>query len=140
MILQDVLNATQVRNEFSQFVDSVIYEKPLAVKRNLDVFWSFSKHITKELLDGYTFAMEYEQEEDGSFSGSLLPFDDIVVHGKTLEEMIEDTAIQLFEYAEDYYKDFAKYHNAPNRRNHLPYILNILSQDDIEGVKQLIRG
>lgn len=140
MILQDVLNATKVRQDFSQFVDDVIHTKPMAVKRNRDVFWSMSKQITNELLAGYTLAINYEEEEDGSFSGSLIPMEDIVVFGDTLEDMIEDAAIQLIEYAQDYYNDFAKYHNAPNRRSHLPYILNVLSQDDIDGVKDLIRG
>lgn len=140
MIMKELLSATQVQNEFSQFVDSIIHQKPIAVKRNDDIFWSFSKQIAEELLAGYTLAIEYENEEDGSFFGSLVPLEDIVVHGKTMDDMIEDAAIQLVEYAQEYYQEFNKYYNAPNRRSHLPYILNVLSQNDIEGVKKLING
>lgn len=138
--MQDLLSATQVRNEFSQFVDTVIHVKPQAVKRNRDVFWSISQKITTELLAGYSLAIEYEQEEDGSFSGSLLPLNDIVCYGDSFETMLEDGAVQLVEYAQDYYEDFSRYYNSPNRRAHLPYILNVLSQENLDGVKALIRG
>lgn len=138
--MQDLLSATQVRNEFSQFVDTVIHVKPQAVKRNRDVFWSISQKITTELLAGYSLAIEYEQEEDGSFSGSLLPLNDIVCYGDSFDAMLEDGAAQLVAYAQDYYEDFSRYYNSPNRRAHLPYILNVLSQENIDGVKALIRG
>ncbi|WNF25293.1 hypothetical protein [Mesobacillus jeotgali] len=140
MIMQDLLSATQVRADFSRFVDNVVHVKPFAVKRNRDVFWSISQQITLELLAGYSIAVEYEQEEDGSFSGSLLPLNDIVCYGDTFEEMIEDAALQLIDYAQDYYKDFARYYNAPNRKDHLPYVLNVLTQENLDGVKGLIRG
>lgn len=140
MIMQDLLSATEVRADFSRFIDNVVHVKPLAVKRNRDVFWSISQQITLELLSGYTIAVEYEQEEDGSFSGSLLPFNDIVCYGDTFEQMMEDAALQLIEYAQDYYKDFPKYYNSPNRKGHLPYILHVLAQENLEGVKALIRG
>lgn len=140
MIVQEVLNATAVRNDFSKFIDSVVHVKPQVVKRNRDVFWSFSQEITSELLSNYTISIEYEHEEDGSFSGSLIPLDDIVIHGSTFEEMIDDAAEQLVEYARDYYEDFIMYYNSPNRRAHLPFILNILSQEDLDGVKKIIRA
>ena len=54
--------------------------------------------------------------------------------------MIEDVAIQVIDYSNDYYKNSAKYHNAANRKAHLPYVLNILTQEDFDGVKQLNHG
>lgn len=140
MIVENFLNATQVRSELSQFIDNVVHEKPQAVKRNSDIFWSISQSITSEILETFTLNMEYEQEEDGSFVGSLLPIQDIIAYGESYEALIEDAAIQLIDYSNDYYREFAKYHNAPNRKAHLPYVLNVLTQEDIDGVKRLIHG
>ncbi|PGP18624.1 hypothetical protein COA01_23055 [Bacillus cereus] len=140
MVLEGVLNAGEVKDNFNELVDSVIQQKPIAMEQNGDIIWFFSQVMMKEMLSGYTLAIEYEKEEDDSFSGSLIPLGDIVVHGKTIEDMVEDAAIQLIEYAEDYYKEFNLYYNSPNRRPHLPYVLNILSQSDIEGVKKLINN
>lgn len=139
-MMQNLLSATQVRADFSQFIDNVVHVKPQAVKRNRDVFWSISQKVTTELLAGYSIVVEYEQEEDGSFAGSLLPLNDIVCYGATFEAMIEDAAQQLVEYAQDYYQDFSRYYHSPNRKAHLPYVLNVLSQENLDGVKALIRG
>ncbi|WP_093673103.1 hypothetical protein [Sporolactobacillus nakayamae] len=82
--------------------------------------------------------MEYEQEDNGSLVGSLLPIQDIVTYGNSVNDLLDDAATQLVEYAQDYYAHFDKYYHAPNRKSHLPYVLNILSQQEIDGVKKLI--
>ncbi|MFT8312213.1 MAG: hypothetical protein ABF629_13710 [Sporolactobacillus sp.] len=138
--MQDTLQATQVRKDFSRFVDAVIHDKPQAVKRNHDVFWSLSQTMMTEVFSGYTFALEYEQEGDGSLVGSLLPIQDIVVYGKSVNDLLDDAATQLVEYAQDYYAHFDKYYHAPNRKSHLPYVLNVLSQQDSDGVRKLIHA
>lgn len=138
MIMQGILNATTVRQEFSQFVDSVVREKPQAVKRNRDIFWSISHDMLGDILKNFSLAIECEQEEDGTYVGSLVQIQDIIAYGDTYDEMIEDAAKQLEDYAHDYIDQFTKYYNAPNRKSHFPFILNVLNQTDIEGVKKLI--
>ncbi|KIY20901.1 hypothetical protein [Mesobacillus subterraneus] len=68
------------------------------------------------------------------------PMENWVLFLLNFEQMTEDAALQLIEYAQDYYKDFPKYYNSPNRKGHLPYILHVLAQENLEGVKALIRG
>lgn len=138
MIMQGILNATAVRQDFSQFVDTVVRERPQAVKRNRDMFWSISHEMLVDLLKDFTLAIEYEKEEDGSYVGSLLQIKDIIAYGDTYEEMLEDAALQLEEYAHEYIEDFTKYYNTPNRKSHFPFILNVLNQDDLEGIKKII--
>ena len=140
MIMPNVLNATQVRADFSRFVDTVVHEKPQVVKRNRDVFWSISHKMTEELLSAFSLAIEYEQEEDGTFVGSFIQLEDIIAYGNTFQAMLDDAARQLKEYAVDYYDDFTRYYNAPNRKAHLPFVLNVLIQEDLDGIKHLIRG
>lgn len=140
MIMQGVLNATDVRKEFSHFIDSVVHDKPQVVKRNRDMFWAISQEVATDLFAAYTFSLEFEQEDDGTFVGSLIPMQDIIGFGATYDDMIDDLAKQLVEYAKDYYDNFARYYHAPNRKAHLPFILNILTQENIDKVKGLING
>jgi predicted RNase H-like HicB family nuclease len=140
MIMEDVLNATDVRAEFSKFIDSVVREKPRAIKRNRDIVMSLSLEHFTDLLSKYELSMEFEQDEDGNFYGSIEQIEDIVGQGDTIEELRRYLAIQLVEYSQDYYNNFTRYYNAPNRRSHLPLVLLTLIQEDLEGVASLIRG
>lgn len=40
----------------------------------------------------------------------------------------------LLEYAEDNMADFVRYLAAPNRKGHLPYIIQVLVQPDLEAL------
>lgn len=138
--MEGVTNATDVRAEFSKFIDSVVHEKPRAIKRNRDIVISLSMEHFTDLLSKYELSMEFEQDEEGNFYGSLEQIEDIVGQGATIKELRHYLALQLVEYAQDYYNNFTRYYNAPNRRSHLSLVLLTLIQEDIEGVVSLIRG
>ena len=133
------LNVTEVRAKFSEFIDRVVREKPQLVKRNRDVVTTISLSHMNDLLMVYEFTMEYEETDEG-FVGSIEQIDDIIGSGKSIEDLKLNLAEQLIEYAEDYYNDFSKYYNAPNRRAHYPYIFRILIQNDVESVRDLIHA
>ncbi len=137
--MQNTLNATDVRANFGDFINTVIRDKPQVVKRNRDLIASFSIPHVEEILSFYEFTMEYEQENK-QYVGSLEQIADIIAEGSTLEELRLNLATNLIEYAEDYYKDFQRYYNAPNRHSHFPYVVRVMIQDSLEGVVKLIRG
>jgi predicted RNase H-like HicB family nuclease len=88
------------------------------------------------LLEKYTFSVEYERDENGYYAAHVNEID-IVEGGKSLEEMLDHLANGLLNYATDYFEfDF---YRATNRKSHLPYVLHILLQPNIEGIKKLIR-
>lgn len=132
------LNATEVRKEWGGFIDSIIREKPRLIKRSRDYIFASSLDMLKELLKAYTLTSELFNEEDGSITASLKEID-IVVNGKNKDEAVELLAAGLMEYAEDFYKDFEYWFSTPNRKTHLPYVLNTLIQEDLEGVKGIIK-
>jgi len=70
--MQELLNATEVRANFSEFIDTVVREKPRAVKRNRDVVITFSLQHTSEILSHYILTFDYEQDEDGKYVGSIM--------------------------------------------------------------------
>jgi hypothetical protein len=137
MLMKEVLNATDVRREWGKFVDDVVRDKPRVVKRNRDFFLSLSIDHTIALLSEYKFELELLQEEDGSYVSSIKAIDVLSI-GETKEEAIHALAYNLIEYAEEYMKEFHLHYQSSNRRLHFPYVLRILIENDIEGVKKLI--
>jgi predicted RNase H-like HicB family nuclease len=140
MIMQHILNATEVRANFGLFIDNVVREKPQAIKRNRDIIMSFSLKQIVDLLSAYKFTIEYEKTEEGKFAGSIEQIEDIVAEGNTLEELHLELARQLIDYAHDYYADFARYSNAPNRKGHVYYVLRVLLEEDIEKVVGMLNA
>jgi predicted RNase H-like HicB family nuclease len=140
MLMQTVLNATDVRANFGGFIDTIVREKPQAIKRNRDVIMAFSKPHMKELLSVYELTFEYEQVEDGRYAGSIEQIEDIVADAETLNELRIELARHLVEYAIDYENNYARYYNTPNRHRHAPYILRVLLEDDVESVAQMFHA
>ncbi|KZE81135.1 hypothetical protein AV654_01165 [Paenibacillus elgii] len=140
MLMQTLLNATEVRANFGGFIDSVVREKPQAVKRNRDVILAFSKQQMKELLSAYELTFEYEQDEDGVYAGSIEQIEDIVADAETLEGLRFELARQLVEYAIDYEANYSRYYNSPNRHKHAPYVLRVILEDDIESVARMFHA
>jgi predicted RNase H-like HicB family nuclease len=138
--MQTVLNATDVRANFGGFIDTIIREKPQAIKRNRDVIMAFSKQQMKELLSIYELTFEYEQDEDGRFAGSIEQIEDIVADAETLEELRNELSRQLVEYAIDYESNYSRYYNTPNRHKHAPYILRVLLEDDTESISKMLHA
>lgn len=138
--MQSILNATDVRANFGGFIDTIVRERPQAIRRNRDVILAFSKQQMKELLSVYELTFEYEQDEDGRYAGSIEQIEDIVADGSTIDELRIELARQLAEYALDYENNYSRYYNTPNRRKHAPYVLRVLLEDDIESVAQMFHA
>ncbi|MGJ7045401.1 hypothetical protein HNR52_001602 [Thermoanaerobacterium thermosulfurigenes] len=132
------VNATDVRKEWADFINSVVREKPKIIKRTKDYVFVSNIDMIKEMLTAYTFTANILNEDDGTVTISLNEID-IVVNGKDENEALNLLVDDMIEYAEDFYNDFQYWYSAPNRREHLPYVLNILLQDNPEGVKKLIK-
>lgn len=140
MNMQTMLNATDVRANFGGFIDTIVREKPQAIKRNRDVIMAFSKQQLRELLSIYELTFEYEQDEDGRYAGSIEQIEDIVADGETLEELRNELARHLVEYSIDYENNYAQYYNTPNRRKHAPYVLRVLLEDDTDAVARMFHA
>lgn len=134
-----VLNATDVRKNWGGFIDGVVRGRPEFVKRNRDYIAALSIPQLQTILSAYSFSLEYSQEDDGSFSGSLNEID-LVANAPSLPELKRALAHELVEYANEYMENYALYSQAPNRRGHLPYVLRVLIQPGEEAVAALINA
>lgn len=131
--------ATDIRKNFSFAIDTVVRERPVAFKRNRDNLMLFSNAQILGLLNDIHFKPVFLSEEDGSITATLDGFD-LVINAADQAEAITKLAVELVEYAGEYYDKFQLYFNANNRKQHFPYILRVLLAENLDEVKALINA
>ena len=131
------LNATQVRNEWSTVVDSVIRDKPKFIKRTRDRLLLSEVTLIEEMLSAYKFSAIKYIEDDGSVTLSLTDLD-LAENGTDENDAIKKLSKAIIEYSEDYYNEFALWFSAPNRKAHLPYVIKALIINDVNKIGELI--
>jgi ribonucleotide monophosphatase NagD (HAD superfamily) len=137
--MQLAINSTEVRKNWSSFLDSVIRERPQVIKRNRDFIFALNESQLRQLVKEYTFKVLLEEDpEDQIWLAELEGFD-LVAHGNNKEEALQDLLNQLWDYAHEYLQDFETMYTAPNRKNHFPYVLNILLHDSQEEIRDLLQ-
>jgi archaeosine-15-forming tRNA-guanine transglycosylase len=135
--MQEVLNSTDVRRNWSRFIDEVLHDKPKIVKRNRDCILSLSVKQAKVLFSGFSLKARYLKEKNGTITATLDGFD-LAVNRADEPSARKALAEELMDYAREYFAEFQLYFNSPNRRSHFPYVLSVLIQEDLNGVMDLI--
>lgn len=137
-VLGTVRDATAVRKHFSAFVDTVVHtSRPTVVKRNRDLFTAISVRMQEELLQPYRLTLRCHREDDDTISGTLMEID-LAANAANAAELKMVIAHDLVEYALEYWENFDLYFHSPNRRAHLPHVLRVLLQPDVDRVAALI--
>jgi hypothetical protein len=124
-----LVNSTEVRKHWSEFVDEVIRKKPSFVKRNRDVLAVLSFEQMESLLDAFRLKLEIYEEADGSFTGIFEQLD-LTANSTSMEALIETLLDDLVEYASEYMENFELYFKSPNRKSHFPYIYKVISTEN----------
>ena len=125
----DVMNATDVRKNWSVTLDTVIREKPVYVKRTRDNLAILNLDTLSDVLSGYKFKYSKFIEDDNSVTLSSDDFD-LVVNARDEQQAEMALVVEIKEYAEDYYAHYAAWSAAPNRKAHIPYVLKALLLDE----------
>ena len=133
-----LMNATDVRNDWSSVVDATVRVKPQFFKRTRDYVFLSDFHFMEELLTGYSYSAIQMEEEDGSVTLALNEID-LVENGRDERDARSKLASSILEYAEDYYSDFSYWGSAPNRKSHIPYVFKALFIGDIQKIGESIR-
>ncbi len=120
-----VMSSSDVRKDWSGVLDCVVREKPVFIKRTRDRMVLCSTEMMEQIVGEVPFAAKSFIEDDGSVTLSLDALD-IVSHGDTFESAKSELAKDIIEYAEEYYREFELYSRAPNRKNHIPYVIKAL--------------
>lgn len=120
------ISSSDVRKEWSSVMDSVIREKPVFIKRTRDYMMLSTTEMISQLVAGVKFTADAYTEEDGSVTLSLREID-IVANGENMTSAKTALIDDITEYAEEYYQNFDRYSNSPNRSAHLPYVIKALT-------------
>ncbi len=133
----NILNATDVRKNWSVTLDSVLHERPAYIKRTRDSVALVNMETMKEILRGYSFEATEYSEDDGSITLSLIDMD-IVVNAPDEKEARDRLAVDIKEYAEEYYDNYSIWSVSPNRKKHIPYVLKALIYDISDIEKEIV--
>ncbi len=141
IMLQLAENSSDVRRKFSEFIDSVIRGRPGFMTRNRDVLATLSFEHLVALTKPLRFNASVQQDENGDFVATLEEIDDLIAVGSNVDEALTVLAQDLTDYAKEYWTDnFQMYFNAPNRRDHFPYVFKVAMQESVDDVKRLINA
>ena len=121
----ETLKSADVRRTWSEFIDSIVREKPKVIKRSRDRIVAISFDMLQEILSCEKLNVKILPEDDGSVSAVIDELD-IMANAPSEELVIQKLAEDAIEYANDYYKDFSYWYSAPNRRKHLAHIFALL--------------
>ena len=133
----ETYNATDVRNRWSEYSDSVIREKPLFIKKTREHLFLSSIEQLVLILDAYHFTAKKFRETDGSITLSLNEFD-IAENAATEADARLVLAKSILEYAEEYFNEFKVWNTAANRKKHLPYVLKALVTGDAKKIGEML--
>lgn len=132
------LNATEVRNDWSMTVDSVIREKPRFIKRTRDYMMLSNLDIIENILSIYSFHAEKFIETDGSVTLSLSEIE-LIENASDEKQAKLLLAQSIIDYAEDFYSEFNYWSSDNNRKRHIPYVLKAIILNDVEKIGDLIQ-
>jgi len=135
--LRTILKSTEVRKEWSRFIDDVTRDRPALVKRNRDLVAVLSVELLDSILSEYKLTVVVKMEEDGSCSGAFNEMD-LIANARDIKSLEDKLANELIEYSEEYMDKFKVHYYSPNRNKHFPYVYRIsLQSGDKEKVKKL---
>lgn len=131
------ISSSDVRNEWSAVMDSVIRQRPAFIKRTRDRMVLCTTDTVAQLVEDLKFVADRFIEDDGSVTLSMETMD-IVANGPDEKATVHVLAENIVEYAEEYYNEFEAYSYAPNRRPHFPYVMKALTARSIKEVEAAV--
>ncbi|NLC85101.1 MAG: hypothetical protein GX749_08510 [Ruminococcaceae bacterium] len=111
-------------------------QKPKLIKRSRDLIFAINFDMLKEILLEDKLQITLMTEDDGSVTGGVEQLD-ITGNAADEDQLIKELADEVIAYAQDYYEEFSYWYSAPNRREHLPYVLAVLACEPDNVVKEL---
>jgi len=133
---------TEARNNFTSVIDRVQRLSPVIIKprkQSEDCTFLLNEKLVHRLLRDVQFRIVVMPEEDGSVTVGIDELE-LYVNGETIEEAIDELAEDIIAYAQDYMNNPDRYFNAPNRRDHFPYLFKVLLHNNKEEVKQFLKN
>jgi hypothetical protein len=137
--MNQVINSTDVRKNWSEVVDTVVRRKPVFIKRNRDILALLSLEQMDLVLDAFSLNTTICREEDASYTASIEELD-LLGNETTIDKLIDLMIDELLEYASEYMDNFDMYYHSTNRKAHFPYIYRVIAHEsDREKIKKIFK-
>lgn len=132
-------NLTEARKGLSTLYSEVFHSlKPAIITRNnSEEVLLLRADLQKMLLSHFSLRPRIIEEKDNSIT-LVIDQLDIYANAGTLAEALHELTVDVKAYAEDYLNRSQLFLNAPNRREHFPYILRVLMCDTDEEICGLL--
>ena len=127
--MRTLMKSADVRKHWSESINSVIRQRPMFIQRNRDKLAFMSIDQLQLLLKPFKLTMRILKEDDGSYTGMIDELD-LLENAKTVSELKVKLIKELFCYCEEYMGEFQKHYHSINRRNHFPYVYNVLANEN----------
>lgn len=142
MFLSKVFSS-DLRKNLGEVLDKIHLTKvPMVIEKKIaggsKNFILLRKDLFDSLLDNIKFNVTVKKDEDNEYILELEELD-ILSYGDTLEDAKESLKEDTIIYAEEYLNNIELYSVAPNRKQHLPYLLKIWSLNDPNNVKNMFK-
>ncbi|MBN2852570.1 MAG: hypothetical protein JXQ23_07530 [Clostridia bacterium] len=122
--MNKIISSTEIRKNWSQYIDEAIRFHPVFFKRNRDMLVMFSSEQIEALLDQYKFNISITRAESGIYTGTLKEIS-ISFSSHSMTEILNQIVSALLDYASDYMDNSIS--NIKSKKEHFPYILKILN-------------
>jgi antitoxin YefM len=135
---------SDARSQFTGVIDQVQDNLPLLIRRRKssedDTLLISASLFSKALKDIVKagFRTDVILEADDSVTVTLAPFN-FGANGATREEAVDQLIDDVILYSEEYLRNRGLYLMSSNRREHLPYIIQVLLCHDKEEIKELLK-
>lgn len=130
---------TNARRSLTDLFDGVWhrYLPALVRRKQTEEVLLVRRDLQQDILTAYKLKPEVQTEDDGSVTLSLDALE-LYVNAPDLEAAITEMVQELKLYAADYKERIQLFLNAPNRRQHFPYILRIWLCENDDEIKSLL--
>lgn len=131
-------NATEARKDFSSMLDKAVFDRPQFIQRTKDHILVIGEGLFEQTLANNNLHIHIKKADDGNYIARPEEIEDLISTGKSREDAIDDMCQSLLDYAKEYYNEFGLYSRAPNRKQHLPYVMRILTLATPERIKEML--
>ncbi len=134
---------TEARNNLTAIIDAVQTNLPQLIKkrkRSEDDVLIIKSSLLRDALSiagDRRLTMKVTREKDRSWTLILEPFS-LAVNAASKEQAIDELVNDMRTYAEEYIEHRAIYLQSPNRKKHLPLVIQILLCSSDAELKELI--
>lgn len=138
MALNIYSKATDVRNDFSRFMDMAVCDRPQFIMRTHDHLILMGEDILNSAMSLAVLHVVEEAGDNNKNIYSIEEISDIFVEASDYAEAKYLLGEEILEYAQEYYAEYAPYSRSPNRKAHIPYVIRALNLGEAKKVEDML--